>query len=372
MRVVVIPHAFQEHYTLGFVNGLARKGVSVEFSRAANMSAEMLAPEICWRDLGRNTDASISRLRRAYRFAAYHVRLIGYVAARRDAVVHVIGLLRAPLVTGVIEGLLFRALGRKYVLTVHDILPHDRHTSWNRWLFRQIYRIPHTLVVHTARMKDELVASFGVMPSRVVVMQHGMNDIVSDHERTQSECRSEFGVPQDAFVLLLFGRIAPYKGVETLLEAFRELDAQTHLVIAGDPLNADYGRRIETLVREHTGRNRILCHMGYVKDQDIATYFRVADAVVMPYSHIDQSGVPFLAFRFGVPIIAFDVGSLSEYVQEDAGLIIRGNSAKDLVEGVEAFRRERYRFAPDRIEKYSLRFRWENVLDPVIQAYRGT
>ena len=369
MRVAVIPHAFQEHYTLGFVNGLARKGLQVEFARAANMNIGMLDRKVHWTDLKRNTDDSIGILRKMYRFGSYHLRLIAYVVARRDAVVHVIGLLRTPLLTGIIEGFIFRMLARKYVLTVHDILPHDRHTSWNRWLFRQIYRIPHMLVVHTPRMKNELVASYGVVQSRIIVMQHGINDIVSDHEHTRPECRLHLAVPQDACLLLLFGRVAPYKGVEVLLEAFRALNAPIYLVIAGAPINAEYGRHIEALVREHPNRYRILYHLQYIEDYEIATYFRAADAVVMPYTYIDQSGVPFLAFRFGLPVIAFNVGSLSEYVQGDVGLIIHGNSAKDLVEAIETFRRERHRFVPERIEKYALRFRWENVLDSVIQAY---
>ena len=372
-HVVVIPHGFQQHYALGFANGLSARGVRVDFISAVNVNTALLHPDIRWRDLGINTESRIGVLKKAYRFVAYHLRLVGYVAARRGAVVHIIGLLRPSVVfVGLIEGLLFRALAGKYVLTVHNLLPHDSHTTWNRWLFKLVYRFPHLLVVHTSKMKDELVMSFGVRADRVVVMHHGLNDIVPDHGRTRGECRAQLGLPANASVLLFFGRIRPYKGVETLLEAFREVtEDTTFLVIAGAPASTSYGRRIEELVQQHPHRERILCHARFIDDIDLASYFRAADALVMPYQHIDQSGVLFLAFRFGLPVIAFDIGALREYLQNDAGVLVQGGSARDLAGGIAQFQREARGFAPERIREYTQRFRWENVLEQLILAYRA-
>jgi glycosyltransferase involved in cell wall biosynthesis len=372
MRVVIIPHGFQQHYSLGFANGLAARGVPVDFVRAVNMNTALLHTDIQWTDLGCNTENRISTFRKAYRFIAYHLRLVGYVAARRGAVVHMVGLIRRPVVViGLIEGLVFRALAGKYVLTVHNLLPHDGHTAWNRWLFKLIYRIPHLLVVHTAKMKDDLVTSFGVRPNRIVVMQHGLNDIVPDHGHTRDECRGQLGLPVDARVLLFFGRIRPYKGVETLLEAFRETAGTSFLVIAGAPASDSYGRRIQELVDQHPYRERILYHAGFVDDADLASYFRAADALVMPYRHVDQSGVLFLAFRFGLPVIAFDIGALREYLQHDAGVLVQGSGASELAGGISQFEQEAPRFAPERIRDYTQRFRWEQVLEPLIAAYRA-
>ena len=369
-QVVIIPHGFQEHYTLGFANGLAGQGVSVDFILAANMNAKWLHPDIRWRDLGCNTENRISGLKKTYRFVAYHLRLIGYVAARRGAVVHVSGLIRRPVAfIGIIEGLLFRALAGKYVLTVHNLLPHDQRTRWSRWLFKLVYRIPHLLVVHTAKMKDQLAESFRVSADRIVVMQHGLNDIVPDQGRTRAECRAWLGLPADACVLLLFGRIRRYKGVETLLEAFREDDTGSFLVIAGAPDSASYARSIEELVREHPCRDRVLYRPGFIDNAELASYFRAADLLVMPYRHIDQSGVLFLAFRFGLPVVAFDVGELREYLPDDTGVLVEGTGAQDLAEGIRRFQRQQQRFGRDRIHRHAQRFRWERVVEPLIAAY---
>lgn len=370
MNVVVVPHGFQEHYALGFVNGLARKGIVVDFALADNMDSAHLHQDIRWRNLGRNMDTGVGPAKKLWRFLAYHLRLIKYVAAHRRGVVHVIGLLRTPLLTGIIEGLLFRALASKYVLTVHNLLPHDRHTTWNKWLFRRIYRIPNLLVVHTELMKKELVTSFGAAPERVVVMQHGLNDIVPDHGKTSAECRSQLRLPPDACVLLFFGRIAPYKGLETLLEAFERLDNRFVLVIAGAPVNTAYRSQVEELVRGHPRREGILCRLEFIENAEVASYFRAADALMMPYQHIDQSGVLFLAFRFGLPVVAFDVGALREYLQDDAGVLVEGESAEDFAQGIRTFREARQRFGAEGIRDYTLRFKWENVVEPLIMAYR--
>ena len=373
MHVVVIPHGFQEHYALGFANGLAERGVKVDFVSAGNMDKTLCHGDIRWTDLGCNTERHIGVFRKAYRFIAYHLKLIGYVAKRHGAVVHVIGGVRRPVaVMGVIEGLLFRILAGRYVLTVHNLLPHDRHTIWNKRLFKMVYRIPDLLVAHTDRMKQELVQTFGVRPDRIVVMQHGLNDIVPDHGLTRAECRARFGLPADASVLLFFGRIRPYKGVETLLEAFGEITGNCFLVIAGAPQDASYGHRIEQLVRTHPHRERILYHARFIDNAEIATYFRAADALVMPYRHIDQSGVLFLTLRFALPAIAFDVGALREYLHNEAGILVKGNSAQDLAEGIKSFQQERQRFAPDRLREYSQRFRWVYVLAPLTEAYQAS
>jgi glycosyltransferase involved in cell wall biosynthesis len=219
-------------------------------------------------------------------------------------------------------------------------------------------------------MRDELVTLFGVQADRIVVMQHGLNDIVLDHGYPRAECRRRLKLPADAFVLLFFGRVRPYKGVETLLEAFRHLPSDTILVVAGAPASESYGRRIEELIRMHPCRERIRCDAHFIDNAEIATYFRAADALVMPYRHIDQSGVLFLTLRFALPAIAFDVGALREYLHQEAGILVEETSAQALAEAIERFRQERQRFSPARIQEYSQRFRWANVLGPVIRAYR--
>jgi glycosyltransferase involved in cell wall biosynthesis len=79
--------------------------------------------------------------------------------------------------------------------------------------------------------------------------------------------------------------------------------------------------------------------------------------------------VLFLAFRFELPVIAFDVGALREYIQHDAGVLAQGRSAKDFAGAIGTFHRERRQFAPAQVEEYTQAFRWARVVEPLIDAY---
>ena len=354
---------------MGFVNGLARRGIDVEFLRAANMDTELLHPAVRWRDLGRNMQPDIGVVRKVLRYCRYHLRLIAHVGSRRGSLIHVIGLLRTPLVTGILEGVLFRILASRYVLTIHNLLPHDKHTRMNKWLFRIIYMIPDILVVHTNHMKAELMQEFGVPAGKIVVMQHGLNDVVPGPVDTPEDSRARLEIPPKAQVLLFFGRIAPYKGVETLLDAFRELGEEFFLLIAGAPVNTSYRDKIEGLINQHPGRERIIHRLEFVDNREISTYFQAADALVMPYRHIDQSGVLFLALRFALPVIAFDVGALREYIQKDLGVLVEGSGAHDFADAIRSFSKMRERFSRESKRADFEKFEWSKVVDPLLNAY---
>lgn len=369
IKALIIPHGFQEHYAVGFANGIAKENIKVDFICADGEDPGLLHPEITWKNLGQNKDANRPTWQKLLRFVFYHWRLILHAVARRGSIIHVIGVLRFEIVTGIMEGLLFRLIGKKYILTVHNLLPHDEHTKTKKRLYRLVYKIPHSLVVHTERMKSELMELFNVPYGKIVVMQHGLSDVVPDHGKQRDACRTILGIPQDYRTLLFFGRLAPYKGLDTLLDAFKELDERFFLVIAGAPSNASYGQKIDNLIAAHPYRDRILCRIRFIRNEDVATYFRAADALIMPYKHIDQSGVMFLSFRFGLPVVAFNVGAINEYVRDDGGVVIDGHRTADLVKGINWFYQNQNYFSPSRIRRYAQRYQWANVLTPIIELY---
>lgn len=370
MHIVVVSHGFQEHYTLGFANALARHGLDVVLIRSSFLEPSRLDPRIRSEDLGQNTGERIAAWSKARRFLLYHLRLLLVPLRVRGATIHVIGLLRHEIVTGLIEGLAFRWLARRYVLTVHNLLPHDRHTRANAALYRLIYRIPHQLVVHTDRMRRELETRFGVDPQRILLQEHGLNDAVPDHGWDRARCRSALGVPANGCVLLFFGRIAPYKGLDILLDAFARLRGDYVLLIAGEPVSNEYGIEIDRAVRENARAADIVYRRGWIEDGEIATLFRASDCLVMPYRHIDQSGLVFLALRFATPVVSFDVGSVRDYVGSGNGVIADGSTADALADAIRSFAARRAAFSTDAVRAFASRFDWDNVTRPLLDYYR--
>lgn len=369
MKVILVPHNFQEHYAIGFANGVAGRGIAVDYICSDSEDTNFLNPSIKWLNLGQNTRSDRHILDKALRFIRYHTRLVCHVVMNRNAIVHVIALYRNEVVTGILEGAIFRLSAKKYVLTVHNLLPHNKHTMIKKFLYRITYKLPHYLIAHTEKMKKDLIEFFNVHPNKIVVMQHGINDIVPDHGKDAARCRRMLNLPTDHCILLFFGRLSPYKGLETLLEAYKKLGQQFYLIIAGTADKIGYGNKIKALIANHPCRERISFRLGYVENAEVATYFRAADALIMPYKHIDQSGIIFLAFRFGLPIVAFNVGAFDEYISDEMGLLINGSQTQDLVSGIERFYKNRHRFSPDIIRKHTQRYHWNNTLEPVIALY---
>ena len=370
MKVLVVSHGFQEHYTIGFANGLAQTGIEVVLVRSSTLDASGLDPAIRSFDLGQNTGERYSRLHKAARFLKYHLSLLVLPIIHFNSNIHIIGLLRHELLTGLVEGLVFRLLSKRYVLTVHNILPHDRHTAWNRFLYGVIYRIPHVLIVHTPKMRDELISQFNINADRIQILEHGLNDAVPDHGWSMKQCREALAIPQNALALLFFGRIAPYKGLDTLLEAFKGLGAPYHLVVAGAPTSEAYGAEIRQLIDANPSKPRISCMLDWIADKDIATYFRACDCLVMPYRHIDQSGLVFLSLRFGLPLISFDVGSVRDYIGEGVGLVVKENSSRALASAIEQFRANHGAYSREAIIEYSKQFSWESVMSTLTHVYK--
>jgi glycosyltransferase involved in cell wall biosynthesis len=172
------------------------------------------------------------------------------------------------------------------------------------------------------------MTDFAVPAKKIVVIPFGINNTLSTMALTGEQAREALGLGLHRKVMLFFGHIKPYKGLEHLIEALGELrkrDESYLLLIAGPVKHGDeYFQRIrETIYRTET-YSSIFEHIGFVADEKVQLYFRAADVIVLPYIHVFQSGVLFLAYSFGLPVIVTDVGSLKEDVVEGrTGLVCR-------------------------------------------------
>ncbi len=141
--------------------------------------------------------------------------------------------------------------------------------------------------------------------------------------------------PQDE-VALFFGYIREYKGLDVLLEAWpKVMDARpgARLLVAGDPVRLDPVRREE--LEAWATRLGVVHRFDYIPFSDVTRYFRAADVLVMPYRHISQSGVLFLALSLGVPVVATRVGGLPELLRDgDSALLVPPESPAALAEAL--------------------------------------
>jgi glycosyltransferase involved in cell wall biosynthesis len=229
-------------------------------------------------------------------------------------------------------------------------------------------------------MKRELVHEFNCDPSRITVIPFGINNSVPNTSVTSSESRKLLGISENEKTLLFFGRIVPYKGLEYLISAFQgNLPSSElyRLMVVGRPEKdcIQYFNEIQTRALRERHSSQITWRIEYVADAETEIYFKAANVLVLPYRHIYQSGVLFLAYNFGLPVIASDVGGLrSEIIEGQTGFLCKPEDPLELARVIKEY------FASDlfmrldehrpRIQKYAHeRYSWDAVGSRTVQVY---
>src|SRR6516162_4204387 len=251
---------------------------------------------------------------------------------------------------------------------------------FNRLTLRVQYLLSDHIFVHTEKMKSELVSNFGVREMDVTVVHFGINNAVPQTALSTAEARRRLGIAPSDKAILFFGNIAPYKGLEFLIEAFRRIShsgSGYRLIIAG-PLKKGceaYWKTIESMMGEEPKHDGILLKLGYIPDEETELYFKAADVLVLPYVNIFQSGVLFLGYSFGLPVLAADVGSLKdEIVPGKTGSVFAPRSGADLADALHLY------FSSDLfqdldaqrrlIKEYAgAKYSWDAVADVTRQVY---
>lgn len=202
--------------------------------------------------------------------------------------------------------------GPVLVTTVHDIALHpgDRESArLPGWGARLLARQSDHLIVHGATLQRAASGAFRKPMDRVHILPHPAIRRYADMARALGLTRTR---PAEEFVVLLFGRIFAYKGLETLIRAevaLGEAVPGLRIVIAG---RGDDPRALSHLMARP---ERYEIRHGFVEDRDTAQLFTDADLVVLPYDEASQSGVLHVAATFGKPLVVTDVGELRATVE---------------------------------------------------------
>jgi len=334
-------------YALGLVAALSGVGIPLDFIGSDDVDSPELhtRPEVHFLNLRGDQREDAPFLQKAVRVLKYYARLIGYAARSRSKVFHILWNNKFELFDRTLLMLYYKVLGKRIVFTAHNVNAGTRDNSdsrWNRVTLRAQYRLTDHIFVHTDLMKRELVEGFGIGADKVTVIPFGINNTVPTTNLSREDARQHLGLAVSDKAILFFGNIAAYKGLEYLVSAFGLLTKQHpdyRLIIAGQPKgDPDYWRQVQQTITESLASDRIIQCIEYVPDEQTELYFKAADVLVLPYTHIFQSGVLFLGYSFGLPVIATDVGSLKlEIVEGETGMMCKPRDAQDLARTIERF-----------------------------------
>jgi D-inositol-3-phosphate glycosyltransferase len=372
-------------YAFGLSMALVSRGVRLDVVGSDEVdSPEMHStPKLHFLNLRGNQRVDRNFTQRMSKLLIYYARLIRYAALAKAKVFHILWNNRFESFDRTLLMLYYKMLGKKIVLTVHNVNQARRDSNdslLNRLTLRAQYRLSDHLFVHTQKMKSELVEDFKVRERAVTVIPFGINNAVPRTELTPSEAKQHLGIGAGEKAILFFGRIRPYKGLEHLLAAYQRLatrEPNYRLIIAGEPKKGSekYLHEVQQTIRRVDTQRQIISKMEFIPDNEMELYLKAADVLVLPYKEIFQSGVLFLAYSFGLPVVAADVGSFREEIIEGkTGFLCNPGDEADLASTVERyFESDLYRNLVNQRQEISdyghAQHSWDVVAERTVAAY---
>lgn len=259
------------------------------------------------------------------------------------------------------------------VHTVHESTPyHGKAPSViQRWGVRSIPNQFDQLIVHTTGAKRELIER-SIPASKISVIPHGILQYPTT-EANVSERSNQSS--SDENVVLLFGGLKEYKGIDVLLRAFSriapEIREETKLKIAGSAsISVEELRElaIDLGIEAH-----VEWDIRFIPDEEVAGLFRTADVVAFPYRTANQSGALMTALPYGKPIVASDVGGFSKVlVDGEHGRLVKPEDP-DALSGAlsevlsDSSKRERMGEAVRTLSEET--YSWEHIAERTMQVY---
>lgn len=263
-------------------------------------------------------------LRRAVRLVDAAVNLPALAAGlarHRPAILH---LQQCPLLEhGIPADLLLvrwaRALGIPVVHTVHNLLP-NRAVRGSAALYGRFYRACDRLLCHTGEAAERLAVEFRVEAGRIDVVPHGPL-FARRPALTRGECRERLGLPPGRTVFLWQGVLVPYKGLPLLLDAWRQVEAQSEgkamLLIAGTGPAGE----LEVL-RALPLANSVRLDLRYLPSRELPLYYEAADVLLYPYERITTSGALLTGLNYQKPIVASALPLFRGFLEHGANALL--------------------------------------------------
>jgi GT2 family glycosyltransferase/glycosyltransferase involved in cell wall biosynthesis len=200
--------------------------------------------------------------------------------------------------------------------TVHNLVSHGlNHHDLQIELAQAVADLATHIHVHSATLLPELAKHYRISKDKLLIEPHPNYISHYPNYSTREAARNRFNLPQDAKVYLFFGQLRPYKGIDQLVRDFNTLrgsDTDAQLLIVGRP---SHPYKPGMLNRKFQGMVNVHVIEGHVDDNALQWYYNACDWVVLPYNNILTSGSLLCALSFSRPVIAPDLGMITDVLK---------------------------------------------------------
>lgn len=246
------------------------------------------------------------------------------------------------------------------VILCHNVVEHES-AAWKTFLTRKVLKEGMRFVVHTREDKSNLI---DLLPDAdVATFPH---PIYEQFPEPRGVLKRRAGLE-----LLFFGFVRPYKGLEILIDAMRDLhDQDIYLTIAGEFWGGEEETRREIV--QSGLKDKIEIRSEYLPEQEVAELFHRADIVVLPYRTATGSGIVPLAYHYIRPVIVTQVGGLPDVViNGKTGFIIPPCSPESLVKLIKMISIENLLGMRPAIAQFKKEMTWERLAETLVTAGEG-
>lgn len=385
MEVSILNGAGQSDYLYGLVSGLTTTSIK----KIKILDIDLAEPffenldKVNFQSVYKYQKKGASRIKKAGNILNYYFLQSKHLLTIQPRIVHFQWLDRYFLTDRILLPVLARLRGHKVILTVHNVNAGRRNnndTFYNRFTLHMLYNLCSHLIVHTDKSKQELIDEFNVSSGKISVIKHGMNNMVSTKGISQEVARAKLEIGPKQKVILFFGNIDFYKGLDILIESLNHLTLplkdEIILLIAGNSKSKDYLKYIYEQIENSFSKKKIIAHIRFIQDQDIENYFMAADCIILPYREIYQSGVLFLAYNFGLPALATRVGNFeNDILTGKSGFLIDEIEINSIAKTIEKyFKSALYHDLINtrkQIREWSYKqFSWESIGEETYKLYQ--
>ena len=244
-----------------------------------------------------------------------------------------------------------------------NVIPHEKRLG-DKVLTKYFLSSIHRFVTMSEKVNADL-KTFTQKPSINIVhpIYDNFGDIVS-----KEEARKHLGLPVHEKIILFFGFIRKYKGLDLLLEAMnnsRIKEANIKLLIAGEFY--DNKDEYETIISKHDLANSLYLRTQFIDNSEVKYYLGAADFVIQPYKHATQSGVTPLAYHFEKPMLVTNVGGLADLVPHLKVGVVAEPNANAIASGiVQLYELGETHFLKHLCEEKK-KFSWEHLTTAIIE-----
>lgn len=290
---------------------------------------------------------------------------------------------------------LARRQGIQVVSVLDNVIPHEQH-FWDKWLIRYFIRSVDRFVAMSESVRQDCLK---FLPDRPRQSRSKSKDRYAQRQKTdlvtlsphplydnfgeaveKRKAREELGLPGDKTILLFFGFIRDYKGLDVLMRAYAEaIETKDErqktkdkllLVVAGEFYNN--GEQYKLLEQELGLEGTIAWHTDFIPDERVRLYFSAADMIVQPYKTATQSGVTQIAYHFERPMLVTNVGGLAEIVPNGkVGYVCPVDEhaiAEALVQFAEMPAEEREKQFGENIKKEKQKYAWSVMTAAILNS----